>query len=541
MTTVQFAQSDATLPYGTPAGGEAVLSADALAFLGALAERFSTRVAGLLERRRARLSRIAAGEDRLAFASDTDAALAGDWRVPPAPPDLVRRVVEITGPTDPKMLINALNSGADVFMADLEDATSPTWSNVVLGQENLRRAVLRTLQYEDPRTGKQYRLRDKPATLVVRPRGWHLVEAHCVAGERPLPAPLFDFGLYLFHNAPALAARGTGPYFYLPKLEAASEAALWRDVFEFSEDALGIAPGTIRATVLIETLPAVFEMDEILYALGPYAIGLNCGRWDYIFSHIKTRQHDASVIFPDRSQITMTQPCMRAYTQLAVRTCHRRHAYAIGGMAAQIPISGNPAANDAALERVRDDKRREVADGHDGTWVAHPALVPVAREAFEASLGGKPNQLDVRRPDVIVTVEDLLRLPVGTCTLAGLELNVRVGIQYLEAWLRGQGAVALYHLMEDAATAEISRAQVWQWIRHRALLDDGRVVTEALLHAVIAGEMRVIAAEVGAERFANGRFNDARSLFVRVATGDTLSDFLTLQAYPLLDQTGDTP
>ena len=461
--------------------------------------------------------------------------------MPPAPADLVKRIVEITGPTDAKMLINALNSGADVFMADLEDATSPTWANVVLGQRNLGAAIRRTLAHRDAKTGKQYRLGERLATLVVRPRGWHLGEAHCTIGGRAMPAALFDFGLFFFHNAQLLLDQGSGPYFYLPKLEAAREAALWHDVFEFAEDALEVDRGSVRATVLIETLPAVFEMDEILHALGPYALGLNCGRWDYIFSHIKTRQSDPAAVFPDRSSITMTQPCMRAYTQLTVRTCHRRGAYAIGGMAAQVPIAGDDAANEAALDRVRQDKRREVADGHDGTWVAHPALVPVAREAFEERLGRRAqHQLNVLRDDVNVTVADLLQLPEGPRTEAGLRLNVRVGIRYLEAWLGGQGAVALYHLMEDAATAEISRAQVWQWLHHRTPLDDGRVVTPALVGVIVAEEMRKIAAEVGAERFAAGRFDEARNLFVRVATGHTLPDFLTLEAYSMLDRPGAT-
>ena len=373
----------------------------------------------------------------------------------------------------------------------------------------------------------------------MRPRGWHLSEAHCTFAGRAIPASLFDFGLFFFHNAQVLLDQGSGPYFYLPKLEGAREAELWHDVFEFAEDSLTIARGAVRATVLIETLPAVFEMDEILHALGPYALGLNCGRWDYIFSHIKTRQADPAAVFPDRSSITMTQPCMRAYTQLTVRTCHHRGAYAIGGMAAQVPIAGDEAANESALERVRQDKRREVADGHDGTWVAHPALVPVARQAFEEHMGRRAQQLDVARSDVHVTVADLLQLPEGPRTEAGLRLNVRVGIRYLEAWLGGQGAVALYYLMEDAATAEISRAQVWQWLHHGVRLDDGRVVTPALVGHIVAEEMQVIATEVGAERFTAGRFNAARDLFVRVATGRTLPDFLTLDAYTMLDRPGE--
>ena len=528
-----------------------ILPAGALDFLGALGSRFSERVSDLLRARTERLQRLRSGTETLDFPSETAELRADHWHVPPPPADLQRRIVEITGPTDRKMMINALNSGADVFMADLEDANSPTWRNIIDGQRNLMDAVRRTISHDDPSSGKHYELKESIATLMVRPRGWHLTERHLLVDDAPLPAALVDAGLYLFHNAHELGRMGSGPYFYLPKLEGHAEAALWHDVLAFAEEWLDLPHGTVRVTVLIETLPAVFELDEILFALRERICGLNCGRWDYIFSFIKTRSHDPAAVLPDRSQVTMTQPCMRSYTQRVVQVCHRRGAWAIGGMAAQIPISGekNPEANDTALARVRADKEREVRDGHDGTWVAHPALVAVAREAFVAHLGTQTNQLDVTLDALEVTAADLLRTPEGTRTEAGLRLNVRVGIRYLEAWLQGQGAVALYHLMEDAATAEISRAQVWQWMRHRAALDDGRVVTRELVEGIVAEEMTVIEREVslGAARFAAGRFAAARDLFLRVATADPngdepMPDFLTLDAYQLLtDETTSIP
>jgi malate synthase len=432
------------------------------------------------------------------------------------------------------MVINALNSGADCFMADFEDSTTPTWGNLVEGQRSLRAAVRRTLAHHDPATGKEYRLVESPAVLLVRPRGLHLPERHLLVDGRPIPGALFDFGLYLFHNARELLARGTGPYFYLPKLESHLEARLWNDVFVAAQQALGIPRGSIRATVLIETLFAAFEMDEILHALGEHAAGLNCGRWDYIFSFIKARRNDPEAVMPDRSQVTMEQPCMRAYTLLSIRTCHRRGAHAMGGMAAQIPIRNDPAASASALERVRADKEREVRDGHDGTWVAHPGLVPLAREVFEASLGGRANQLERLREDVSVTAGQLLEVPRGARTEAGLRHDVRVGVQYLEAWLRGTGCVPLYHLMEDAATAEISRAELWQWIRHGARLDDGRRVTAALFGEIVEEEMGTIEGEVGAVRFGSGRFPQAKELFVRLTTSEVLEEFLTLPAYDIV-------
>jgi malate synthase len=506
-------------------GSEQVLTNGALAFLADLTRRFQGRLDELLARRTRR--------QPLGFLPETASVRAGDWVVAPVPERLQRRIVEITGPVDRKMIINALNSGADVFMADFEDSNSPTWRNLVAGQLNLMDAVRGGITYADPSSGKSYRLNERIATLLVRPRGLHLTERHVTVDGRPVPASFFDFGLYFYHNAAALIERGAGPWLYLPKLESHLEARLWNDVFLHAQEALAIPVGTIKATVLIETLPAAFEMDEILYELRLHSAGLNCGRWDYIFSFIKTRRDDRDAVLPDRSQVTMAQPCMRAYTQLVVRTCHRRGAHAIGGMAAQIPIRNDPAASAIALGKVRADKLREVTDGHDGTWVAHPGLVPVAREVFESRMTG-PNQLDRLREDVRVTAADLLQVPEGTRTEEGLRLNVRVGIQYLEAWLQGLGCVPLYHLMEDAATAEISRTQVWQWIHHGAGLADGRPVTVALLEQIVEEELERITREVGVERVATGRFGEARDLFVRLSSAEHCAEFLTLAAYELL-------
>jgi len=511
---------------------ETILRPEALAFLEDLAKLFAPRIQEALRTRAQRLERLKNGE-KLDFLAETESIRAKDWKVAPLPHDLLRRTVEITGPTDRKMVINALNSGADVFMADFEDANSPTWDNLIEGQLNLREAVRRRLSFDDPASGKKYRLNEKTAVLVVRPRGLHLPERHLTVDGAAIPGALLDFGLYFFHNAHELLARDTGPYFYLPKLESHLEARIWNDVFLFAEEALRLEPGTIKATVLIETLPAAFEMDEILYELREHSAGLNCGRWDYIFSFIKTRQHDPDAVLPDRSQVTMEQPCMRAYTQLAIRTCHRRGVHSMGGMAAQIPIKNDEAKNQAALEKVRADKLREVRDGHDGTWVAHPGLVPVAREVLEAHMKGL-NQLDRLREDVRSSAADLLQIPQGTRTEEGLRLNVRVGIQYIESWLRGLGCVPLYSLMEDAATAEISRAQVWQWLHHGAALEDGRRVTPELIRSTIDDEMKRIESEVGSDRFGRGRFAEARALFERISTAPTLETFLTLPAYEAL-------
>ena len=516
-----------------PAGTEMVLSEEALGFVAELTRKFRPTIEALLTRRAARRGELAAGAS-LDFLTATAPIRKTEWTVAPIPPRLERRVVEITGPVDRKMIINALNSGADVFMADFEDSTSPTWRNLVEGQRNLIEAVRGAITFEDRASGKPYRLNERTAELFVRPRGLHLPERHLAVDGKPVPGALFDFGLFFFHNVHAQLERGAGPWFYLPKLESHVEARLWNDVFVFAQEFLGVPRGTIRATVLIETLPAAFEMDEILYELREHSAGLNCGRWDYIFSFIKTRRRDPAAVLPDRSQITMTQPCMRAYTQLVVRTCHRRGAHAIGGMAAQIPIKQDPGANAIALDKVRADKLREVTDGHDGTWVAHPGLVPVVREVFEARMSG-PNQLDRLREDVRVSSADLLRVPEGTRTGEALRLNVRVGIRYLEAWLRGIGCVPLYHLMEDAATAEICRTQVWQWLRHRVRLDDGRPVTETLFERIVAEEMDRIGREVGAVRMACGRVGEARDLFARLCTASECAEFLTLPAYDLLE------
>jgi malate synthase A len=515
---------------------EAVLTRDALDFVSGLVRDFAARRETLLEKRRDRQRRFDAGE-RPDFLAETRSVREGSWTVAPLPADLLDRRVEITGPVDRKMVINALNSGARVFMADFEDANSPTWDNVVLGQQNLKDAVRGTIDYTAPETGKQYRLAPKTATLLVRPRGWHLPERHLLADGRPIPASLLDFGLYFFHNVEALRARGTGPYFYLPKLQSHLEARLWNDVFVAAQERLSVPRGTIKATVLVETLPAAFEMDEILFELREHSSGLNCGRWDYIFSTIKTLRADPSWVVPDRAQVTMQQPFMRAYTQLLIRTCHRREVHAMGGMAAQIPIRDDPKASEEALDRVRADKLREVRDGHDGTWVAHPGLVPLATAIFDEHMK-TPNQIDRKREDVSVGAKDLLQVPQGTRTEAGLRHNVRVGVQYLEAWLLGNGCVPLYNLMEDAATAEISRTQVWQWVHHRATLDDGRPLTVERFRRVLDEELAALSSALG-PRYAAGRFAEAKALFDAMSTSAEFEEFLTLPAYDeLLRLTG---
>jgi malate synthase len=518
---------------------EAVLTRDALDFVAGLVEDFAGRRDELLARRRERQRRFDAGE-RPRFLEETKAIREGGWTVAPLPKDLVDRRVEITGPVDRKMIINALNSGARVFMADFEDSNSPTWDNVVLGQQHLMDAVRGTIEHTAPDTGKRYRLAETVATLLVRPRGWHLPEKHVTRDGRPIPASLLDFGLYLFHNARALLAKGSGPYYYLPKLQSHLEARLWNDVFLAAQKRLGIPSGTIKATVLVETLPAAFEMDEILHELREHSSGLNCGRWDYIFSLIKTLRADPGWVIPDRAQVGMTQPCMRAYTQLLIRTCHRREVHAMGGMAAQIPIKDDPPASEEALERVRADKLREVTDGHDGTWVAHPGLVPLATAIFDEHMK-TPNQIHRKREDVRVTEADLLQVPQGTRTEAGLRHNVRVGVQYLEAWLQGNGCVPLYNLMEDAATAEISRTQVWQWVHHRAALDDGRPLTAERFRRILDEELARLRETLG-PRYDRGRFAEARSLFDRMSTSAEFNEFLTLPAYDeLIALTGTLP
>jgi len=510
----------------------AVLTPECLTFLLELVRRFGPRVSERLADRRTKQSGYDAGE-RPGFLAETQSIRESAWRIAPLPADLAERRVEITGPVDRKMIINALNSGASVFMADFEDSTAPTWPNVMDGQANLIEAVRGRIAYDDPDTGKSYRLGAKLAVLMVRPRGWHLIERHVEVDGHAAPASLIDFGIFAFHNAQWLLSKGTGPYFYLPKMQSHLEARLWNEVFAHTEATLGLPAGCIKATVLIETLPAAFEMDEILWELRDHAAGLNCGRWDYIFSFIKVHRNDPRAVLPDRSQITMDQGFLRAYAQLLIKTCHRRGAHAMGGMAAQIPIKGDPAANEAALAKVLADKRREAGDGHDGTWVAHPGLVPVAAGVFDAAMPG-PNQLDRMRDDVSVAAADLLAVPQGTRTEAGLRWNLRVGVQYLEAWLRGVGCVPLYNLMEDAATAEISRTQVWQWLHHRAALDDGRKVDDALVRALLASEMAAVRAEIGPARFDGGRFADAVTLFERLVFSPTFEEFLTVPAYDLL-------
>ncbi|MFO0747976.1 MAG: malate synthase A [Myxococcota bacterium] len=514
-------------------GWTTILSDDALAFVADLVRAFRGRVAERLAARAELQSRLDAGL-RLAPLPETAAIRKADWTVAPLPRDLRDRRVEITGPVDRKMIINALGSGASVFMADFEDASSPTWQNCVEGQLNLYDAVRRTISYVAPETGKVYSLPPTPAVLFVRPRGWHLVERHVLVDGEPIPGALFDFGLFFFHNAKEQLARETGPYFYLPKLEHHLEARLWNDVFIRAQSLLGLPLGSIKATVLIETLPAAFQMDEILYELRWHSAGLNCGRWDYIFSFIKKLRADGTRLLPDRGQVTMDKAFLKAYSQLLIKTCHRRGVHAMGGMAAQIPIKNDPAANEAALAKVRADKLREVSDGHDGTWVAHPGLVGVAKAIFDEHMKD-PNQIHRRRDDVEVTADDLLRVPEGTRTEAGLRHNVRVGVQYLESWLRGQGCVPIYNLMEDAATAEIARAQVWQQLHWKAALDDGSIVDEPRFRAIVAEEMARVRNEIGAERFDAGRFPEARALFERLSTADRFEEFLTVPAYALLN------
>ncbi len=521
------------LPGPLPAGHEKVLTPEALSFVADLVRRFRPRVEELLERRREMQRRYDAGE-RPSFLSATEEIRSSDWTVASIPADLQDRRVEITGPVDRKMIINALNSGANVFMADFEDSFSPTWRNVVEGQVNLKDAVEGVIDYVAPETGKLYRLKDRIAVLMVRPRGWHLLEKHVIVDGRSATAALWDFGVFFWNCAKTLIAKGTGPYFYLPKMESHLEARLWNHVFVYAQDALGIPHGSVRATVLIETIPAAFEMDEILWELREHSAGLNCGRWDYIFSTIKRFRADPAAVMPDRGHITMDKGFLRAYVQRLIRTCHRRGIHAMGGMAAQIPIKEDPEANETALAKVRADKVREVTDGHDGTWVAHPGLVPIAKAIFDQHLKG-PNQIHRKREDVRVTARDLLRTPEGPRTEAGLRHNVRVSVQYLESWLRGSGCVPLYNLMEDAATVEISRSLAWQWIHHGVVLDDGSPLTVERFRAVLGEEMDRIRLEVGEVRFAGGRFEEARTLFERMSTQADFVEFITLPAYELLE------
>jgi malate synthase len=524
--------ADVSVEAPIPADYAEILSAEALQFVAQLHRRFNGRRVELLHRRKQRQIAIDGGE-LPTFLPETEAIRKSDWKVSPIPADLLDRRVEITGPVDRKMVINGLNSGASVFMADFEDSNSPTWSNNVAGQANLRDAVRGDITFTSPE-GKEYKLGAKRAVLVVRPRGWHLLEKHLLVDGEPISGSLFDFGLYFFHNAKTLMEKGSGPYFYLPKMQSHLEARLWNEVFRFAQEYAGIPQGTIRATVLIETILAAFEMDEILYELREHSAGLNCGRWDYIFSFIKVFNKHRRFMLPNRAQVTMDRHFLKSYVELLIQTCHRRGIHAMGGMAAQIPIKDNPAANEAALERVRQDKLREVKAGHDGTWVAHPGLVPVARKIFDEHMK-TPNQIATTRNDVEIAAADLLAVPEGEITEEGLRLNIDVGIQYLESWLLGRGCVPIYNLMEDAATAEISRTQVWQWLHHDAQLQDGRKVTPKLVQQTIESQLKHIRTVVGPARFDQGKFPLAAKLFGQMMTSTDLQEFLTLAAYEYLD------
>jgi len=501
-----------------------ILTPEATAFLVKLAQAFERRRQELLERRRQVQQEIDSGK-MPDFLPETAAVRQAEWQVAPIPKDLLDRRVEITGPVDRKMIINALNSGANVFMADFEDSNSPTWQNTIEGQLNLRDAVQGTISYLSPE-GKHYRLGDNRATLLVRPRGWHLQEKHFLVRGQPISASLFDFGLFFFHNARALLDLGTGPYFYLPKLESHLEARLWNDVFCFAQDQLHIPRGSIRATVLIETILAAFEMDEILYELREHSSGLNCGRWDYIFSFIKKFRTRLDFVLPNRAQVTMERHFLASYVELLIQTCHRRGIHAMGGMAAQIPIRNNIAENERALEKVRQDKLREVRAGHDGTWVAHPGLVPVAKEIFDEYMP-KANQISTTRKHRSVTAQDLLTVATGDITEQGLRWNIDVGLQYLHSWLKGQGCVPIYNLMEDAATAEICRAQVWQWVRHGAKLEDGREVTRKLVADILAERKEQLPA--------GERLTLAAEVLQDLMTSQAFPEFLTLACYDFLD------
>ena len=510
---------------------KSVLTDEAVEFLVQLANHFEGRRQQCLARQKERQRELDAGQ-LPDFLPETRKIREQEWTVAPIPKDLVNRRVEITGPVDRKMIINALNSGADVFMADFEDSNSPTWKNNLDGHINLRDAVNRTITYVSPE-GKKYALAEKTATLLLRPRGWHLDEKHFLVDGKPISGSLFDFGLYFFHNVRSLLAHGTGPYFYLPKMENYLEARLWNDVFLFAQDTLGVPRGTIRATVLIETILAAFEMDEILYELREHSSGLNCGRWDYIFSFIKRFRSRPDFVLPNRAEVTMEQPFLNSYVQLLIRICHRRKIHAMGGMAAQIPIKNDPVANEKALEKVRQDKLREVRAGHDGTWVAHPGLVSVAADIFNAHMKA-PNQIDRKLEEVHVTAKDLLSIPKGNITEEGLRWNIDVGLQYLGAWLDGNGCVPIYNLMEDAATCEISRTQVWQWVRHGAKLNDGRTVTAPMVRAATEEQVQKLRQQAG-QRYRPGTLEKAGKILTDLMTGQEFQEFLTVVAYQQLD------
>ncbi|WP_339228701.1 malate synthase A [Oceanobacillus sp. FSL K6-2867] len=514
-----------------------ILTPQAMEFLEKLHHHFEERRKNLLEIRQQIQKKLNGGR-HLQFLSETKHVREGSWTIDQLPRDLRDRRVEITGPVDRKMIINALNSGAKTFMADFEDATSPTWENVMNGQINLKDAIRRTIDFEAD-NGKKYVLQNKPAVLIVRPRGWHLDEKHLTVEGKPMSASLADFGIYFFHNAKELLSRDSGPYFYLPKIENHLEARLWNDIFIFSQNELGISQGTIKATVLIETITAAYEMDEILYEIREHAAGLNCGRWDYIFSYIKKFHKHPDRILPDRSTVTMEVPFMRSYSLLAIQTCHKRKAMAIGGMAAQIPVKNDDAANKVAFDKVRADKEREANDGHDGTWVAHPGMVQLVKDIFDKAMP-QSNQIDKKREDVHVTAEDLVRLPAGEITEEGLRTNINVGIQYTAAWLSGRGAVPINNLMEDAATAEISRAQVWQWIRYpKGVLADGRKVTMELVATIMQEELMEIEDQIGTAAYQKGNFRQAARIFDELIKQDTFSEFLTIPAYKELLKGGN--
>ena len=504
-----------------------ILTPEAVAFVVDLQRTFNQRRKDLLKARHERQKRIDAGE-KPNFLAETKSVRDAEWGVAPLPADILDRRVEITGPVERKMIINALNSGAKVFMADFEDSNTPTWSNLIEGQINLRDAIRRTITFADPSSGKQYKLNDKTAVLFIRARGWHLEERHVRVDGEPMSGSIFDFGLYFFHNAKELLARGSGPYFYLPKMESHLEARLWNYIFVRAQEKLGVPQRSIKATVLIETILASFEMDEILYELREHSAGLNCGRWDYIFSFIKKFANDAHAVLPDRVQVTMTTHFMRSYSKLAIKTCHHRNVHAIGGMSAYIPVKSDPVANEKAISQVRADKEREASDGHDGTWVAHPGLVPVALEEFNR-LMPQPNQISKQLPDFNATAEDLLKIPEGQITDAGLKQNVAVGLGYIEAWLRGIGCVPLFNLMEDAATAEISRAQLWQWVHQNAKLADGRNVDLPLVESLITAELEKQKTAVDAVRYA--AYEKAADLMRELVKTPEFVEFLTLPAY----------
>ncbi|MFT6963747.1 MAG: malate synthase [Flammeovirgaceae bacterium] len=508
---------------------ERILSEEAIEFLIQLQHKFNGRRLELLEKRVVRQKEIDGGK-MPDFLPETREIREGDWRVAPIPEDLLDRRVEITGPVERKMIINALNSGAYVFMADCEDSSAPTWDNVIQGQINLRDAVDRTIDFTNPKNNKFYQLNDKTATLLVRPRGWHLEEKHLLLDGEVMSGSLVDFGLYFFHNAKKSLEMGTGPYFYLPKLESHLEARLWNDVFVFAQDYVGVPQGTIKATVLVETILASFELNEILYELRNHSAGLNCGRWDYIFSYIKKFSQHSDKVLPNRAEVGMTVPFMKNYSDLVIQVCHNRGIHAMGGMAAQIPIKGDEEANQKAVEKVSNDKKREAMAGHDGTWVAHPGLVLVALEQFNKYMP-HANQIGKKREDVNVSAEGLLVPCKGSITKAGLELNIDVAIQYLESWLGGNGCVPIYNLMEDAATAEISRAQVWQWLKHESKLDSGETITKELVEALIPEQLKKIGKLVGTERYANGYYKKATEIFRELVFRDDFVEFLTLPAY----------